>query len=218
MVDHSYDDDYDAYVAGLPAFADRLPTLIETQYVQIPFKLLIENRGPLQAINLIVHVEARNGRLHDRFAFAPLSGPVPRRPDPYRIAAHLWNIQDIYPPRVVRHDMSFAVKPDGGPRLEIHCEDFRHNRVWELAGVATVDPHDAGPFVVDVELTAANLKGSVEASFELRFEAREVAIGELIDPSTRRLRVAFPMKAMVEAAIEREDFDFFDRGEDEEDE
>jgi len=106
--------------------------------------------------------------------------------------------------------MQFAVGPNRSEIIEVHCGDFRHERVWEFEGVARIDPHARSPFTVQVGVTASNLRGRWSRSFEQKFTCTVVKAEELINLREGAFHVEIPMakqfKGALENNMERVDF------------
>ncbi|TIU44302.1 MAG: hypothetical protein E5W31_01360 [Mesorhizobium sp.] len=97
--------------------------------------------------------------------------------------------------------MHFAVGPDRGQVIEIHCADFRHGRSWEFEGIATIDPHSEGPFVIDVEVTASNMRGIQRQRFDLAHTVENAKVSDLVDLLKRTYRIPTQMKDRFNAEV-----------------
>lgn len=200
--DSDYDDKYETYrKETLSKYAASVHRFLETHYGQVPFTFELANTGHLQAENLVLTLKATGGTLHDRFTIYPIFGPNAPQPRPYRLDVPLLRPHDFHPRVVGRHAIDFAVGPDRGELIEVHCADFRHERRWAFEGLATIDPHAASPFVIEATVTAANMRGVVKDRYELEHTAREADVGDLIDFGERSYKVPFPMAERFEAAI-----------------
>ncbi|RWC75317.1 MAG: hypothetical protein EOS30_11030 [Mesorhizobium sp.] len=199
--DYSYGDRYRGYRTKIvPAYAASVHQFLEVLYAQIPFTLSMKNVGSLQAESLVLKLTSRGGSLHNRFTYHPIFGPAAPKPRssiyPIRFA------ENARSPLVVgRHEMQFAVGPNRSPIIEIHCADFRHGRSWEFEGIATIDPHHEGPFVVEVEVTASNMRGIQTEAFDFAFAVENARIGDLVDLLGTSYKIAFPMMERFKAEV-----------------
>ncbi len=106
--------------------------------------------------------------------------------------------------------MEFALGPDGGEVVEIHCADFRHGRAWVFDGIARINPHSESPFRISVQTTASNLHGSIDQAFDLEFIVKPVNIEELITLGAGGFIIPFPMSEQFDRALEANDTDWLD--------
>jgi hypothetical protein len=210
--DYSYNDRYEKYRDNIiPRHVAEFHRRLEIEYSQIPFTVSVRNIGHIQAENLVIKLTAVYGGLHDRFRYYPPHGPIapePKnsllmRPMPSFNLSHLKQMAG-------RHEMEFAVGPDGGDILEVHCADFRHGREWIFEGVARIDPHSASPFRIQVEITASNFRGSVARVFEIEFLTKTVEVADLIDIKNRKRHIEIPMSKQFNEALEAENASWFE--------
>ncbi|WP_377292992.1 hypothetical protein [Rhizobium sp. SG2393] len=210
--DFSYDDKYDAFIAkSLPLYASQVHRFFETQYGQVPFQLTISNEGSVQAENLVVHIEASGGTIHNKFTVHRLFGPIVPRPEPHRFRIYP-NIEpgNFRPIRVGRHDMNFAFEPDGGTDIEFNCQDFRHGRNWRFDGVGTIAADTVAPLILQVTVSASNMRGVIKKSFQLDSIRREAQLAELVDVMAKHYNVPFPMSEQFHRNLNDESKDWFD--------
>lgn len=199
--DYSYGDRYREYrTKVVPRYTASVHRFLEVLYGQIPFTFMLKNVGRLQVENLVLKLTGRGGNLHNRFTYHPIFGPAAPKPRsslyPVRLA------ENFRSPRVIgKHEMQFAVGPNRSPVVEIHCADFRHGRTWEFDGIATIDPHTDGPFVVEVEVTASNMRGIWAQVFEFAFAVQNVRIGDLVDLFETSYKIPFPMIERFKAEV-----------------
>lgn len=209
--DYSYDERYERYCdVILPRHAARIHRYIEETYGQIGLSITLRVGGHIQAENLVLTIQSEAGGLHNKFISYPIYGPIAPRP---RIGSDILGpLRNLNDRRSVgRHDVEFAIGPDGGRRIEAHCADFRHGRKWEFDGIARIDPHAEGPFRISVGVTASNLHGSVTKTFEQSFAVKSVKVAELINLERRGgFLIDFPMRAQFKAALEAKNHNWFD--------
>ncbi len=178
---------------------------------RFPFLLHIRNTGHIQAENLVVKLTAIGGTLHDRFACYPLFGPPAPQPKPYDPLRAFPNF-DVGHLRqqVGRHEMEFAAGPDRSDIIEVYCADFRQGREWRFQGIAQVDPHAGSPFRVQVNVTASNLHGAIDRSFELEYTSKSVTSDELVGLESREYHIEIPMAQQFAEAVEAGNSEWFD--------
>lgn len=206
--DYSYNDRYREYrTKVVPAYAASVHRLFEVHYGQVPFNFCLKNVGNLQAEGLVLKLTGRGGSLHNRFTCYPIFGPVAPRPRsgiyPFRFAENA-----LRKPVVGRHEMQFAIGPNRGSIIELHCADFRHGRSWEFEGIATISPHGSTPFVIEVEATASNIRGIQTKAFEFGFTVENAKVGDLVDLLKPGYRVPIPMmeRFMTEVRAKNRDW------------
>lgn len=212
MYDTEYDQKYEEFrQRRVPAYAADVHRYLEAHYAQVPFELTIENLGHVQAENLVVSLRAKAGRLHDRFVHFPIFGPVAPRPQPYRIMppALRFDPRDIVQ-QPGRHDVAFGIGPDAGDTIELHCADFRHGRVWTFEGIAWLDPHAESPFIIEVDITASNMRGARAIEFALSYESRSVQPSDLVDFGERKHLIEIPLEAAYDDAVKKQRWDWFE--------
>lgn len=209
--DSEYEDRHKLYrEAVLPRYAASLHRFLEVHYGQIPFTLCLQNVGHIQAENLVVRLTASSGTLHDRFTCYPVFGPPAPRPRPFLMMPHLkFDSRDLRE-RAGRHDMEFAIGPNRGQIIEVHCADFRHGRSWRFEGIATIDAHAASPFTIEAEVTAANMRGVETHRFEQAFATGDAGVLDLIDIVSHAVRVPMPMNDRFFAELEAMNKDWFE--------
>ncbi|RWB20406.1 MAG: hypothetical protein EOQ40_15175 [Mesorhizobium sp.] len=201
--DYSYDDRYRDYRTKIvPAYSASIHRFLEVHYAQVPFTLCVKNVGVLQAESLVLTLTSRGGSLHNRFTCYPIFGPAAPKPKSGILGHFRLSADDIQAAMVGRHEMFFAVGPDRGSTIEVHCADFRHGRRWEFEGIATIDPHsDEGPFVIDVGVTASNMRGIETQAFAFAFESQSAKIADLVDVLEPGYKQAFPMMERFKAEV-----------------
>lgn len=106
--------------------------------------------------------------------------------------------------------MQFAVGPNRSPVIELHCADFRHGRSWEFEGIAAIDPYSEGPFAIDIQVTASNMRGIQTRTFEFGFTAEIAKVGDLVDLLKPGYRVAIPMAERLSAEIKAKNWDWIE--------
>lgn len=200
--DYSYDDRYRDYrTKVVPRYTASVHRFLEVHYAQVPFTFCLKNIGNLQAESLVLRMVGRGGSLHNRFTCYPIFGPPAPTPKTNLLAGIRFDPSSIRPSNVGRHEMQFAVGPNRGPVIEIHCADFRHGRWWEFGGIATINPHHEGPFVIDVEVTASNMRGIQTEAFDFTFTAEVVKIGDLVDLLKPGYKIPIPMMERFTAEV-----------------
>jgi len=210
--DHNYDYMYRSYrEKAVPNYAMSVHRSLEILYGQIPFILKLSNNGSLQAENLILTLKATGGTLYDRFILYPVFGVAAPRPQPYRPPFPSFDPIDFRAPAVGRHEIVFAVGPDRGAQIEVHCADFRHGRCWTFEGIATIDSHAESPFVLEATATAANMRGAISKKYELAYVSKEVAVADLVDLDNGTRKVPFPMAEQFSTALETRNYDWIER-------
>lgn len=210
--DHTYDERYEKYRdQTVPRHAAQVHRYLEDEYSQIPFTFSVNCSGHIQAENLIITLRALKGGLYDRFICYPIHGPsAPQPRNGYLSRLNLrQNFPDIKQP-VGRHAMEFAVGPDGGEIIEIHCADFRHGRTWTFHGIVRIDPHSDSSFKICVQVTASNWHGSIDQVFDLDFTSKQVRVDELINLEGGGFLVDLPMQLEIQKALETDKKDWFD--------
>lgn len=210
--DSDYDKQYEKYREELvPKHAAQVHRYLEDEYSQVPFTLTVNCAGYIQAENLIVSLRSANGGLHNRFICYPVHGPIAPRPKPNYLST--LNFRNNFPtikPPAGRHEIEFAIGPDGGEVVEIHCADFRHGRTWVFDGIARINPHSESPFRVSVQTTASNLHGSIDQTFDLEFIVKPANIQELLTLGAGGFIIPIPMSDQVDKALEADNNDWFD--------
>jgi hypothetical protein len=191
---------------------------LEAQYNQIPFSLRLENRGHIQAENLVVKMKAIGGTLNDRFLTYPIFEP---KTCPRRHSSDWLNPSALMPlnlpKKIGRHDIHFAIGPNRRDAIEINCADFRHGRAWDFKGVARIDPGAGSPFKIVVEVTASNFRGSVIQTAELGYVTTDVAPADLINLQEQKFLVEFPMTRQFDEALRTGDMSGLELIEDDDD-
>lgn len=209
--DYSYDNRYRDYLTKIvPRYTASVHRFLEVHYAQVPFTFCLSNIGNLQAESLVLRLVGRGGSLHNRFTCYPIFGPPAPRPKTDLLDGIRFDLNSIRPSVVGRHEMQFAIGPDRGPVIEIHCADFRHGRSWEFGGIATIDPHHDGPFVVDVEVTASNMRGIQTKAFDFAFTAEVVRIGDLVDLLKPGYKIPIPMMERFTAEVTAKNWDWIE--------
>lgn len=213
--DNGYEEKYRKYTTeSVPQHVQQFHHRLEIAYSQIPFVLTVQNDGHVQAENLVVTLTAPGGGLHNKFRFFPPGGPsAPQRKDgvlPY--LRHDFLPREKEP--VGRHEIEFAVGPDGGDTIEVQCADFRHGRVWIFDGIVRIDPRKQSPFRVEVEITASNQRGSIRKSFDVSFDTKSVEVVELFSIEDFAYVVDVPMVLQFNEAIEKGNLHWFDLSDD----
>lgn len=212
MQDSSYDDKYRTYRdQTVPRHVAQVHRYLEAEYGQIGFTMTICVLGHIQAENLVVTLRASSGGLHDKFIVYPVYGPSAPRPKHYLdIHRPMLRFPGIKPP-IGRHEVDFAVGPDGGEAIEFHCADFRHGRKWTFQGLARLDPHAEKPFRITVGITASNLHGSHTNTFEQEFTVKSAKVSDLIHlDEGRGFIVDLPLQGKFEGALKSKNKDWFD--------
>ena len=97
--------------------------------------------------------------------------------------------------------------------IEIHCADFRQGSEWELHAISALNPHAGSPLKLHLEVTASNMRGMPSWSFELPYVSKYVSVDELISFETREYRIDFPMRPQFEEAMNTQNWNWFDFGE-----
>ncbi|WP_027040240.1 PIN domain-containing protein [Mesorhizobium ciceri] len=208
--DYSYDERYRDYrTKVVPAYTTSVHRFLEVHYAQVPFAFCVKNIGNLQAESLVLRLAGKGGCLHNRFTCYPIFGPPAPKPRTF-LDGIRFDPNSIRPAIVGRHEMQFAVGPDRSPVIEIHCADFRHGRYWEFEGIATLDPHHEGPFVVDVEVTASNMRGIQTKSFDLALTVENAKIGDLVDLLKPGYKIPIPMMERLTAEITAKNWDWIE--------
>ncbi len=175
--------------------------------------MTVINDGYIQADNLVITLHTSCGGLHTRFIVDPIFGPTPPKPEneiSFIPRLPVFDRGNFNSQSAGRHDVVFAGPPDGGSTIEIHCEDFRHGRSWSFDGIACIDPRADHPFLIDVSVTASNMRGGKTARFELDVVSEPVSVDELLDLENRCVRKPIPMQAEFDQAFEAENFDWFE--------
>ncbi|UVC15551.1 hypothetical protein [Mesorhizobium onobrychidis] len=209
--DSSYDDKYDTYrMKTVPKYAASAHRFFEVHYGQVPFTFELSNKGHRQAESLVLTLRATGGTLHDRFTLYPLFGPIAPRPQPHRLPGQLFDPRDLRTRITGRHEIDFAIGPDRGDTIEVHCADFRHGRSWTFNGIATIDPRAEGPFLIDACVTAGNMRGKIERSYMLAREVEDVTLGSLVDLGTKAYRIPIPMAELFKAESNAMNKDWFE--------
>lgn len=208
--DDSYDGRYRDYLTKIvPRYTASVHRFLEVHYAQVPFTFCLKNVGNLQAESLVLRMVGKGGSLHNRFTCYPIFGPPAPKPRTF-LDGISFDANSIRPSIVGRHDMQFAIGPDRSPVIETHCADFRHGRAWEFEGVAMIDPHQEGPFVIDVEVTASNMRGIQTKAFYFAFTAEVVKIGDLVDLLEPGYKVPIPLMDRFTAEVTAKNWDWIE--------
>ncbi len=212
--DSGYDDRYAAYRdERLPAYTAGVHKILEDYYSQIPFRLTVSNDGHIQAENLIVKLTAKDGQLRERFRSDYVWGPPAPTPRTGYFA-HL-NVPRLDPADMIRpppnrHEVIPAYALGRTATAEFQCGDFRHGREWVYEGVARVFLDSSQPFVIEIEVTASNMRGSKKTRSTVDFVVKDAKISELVDIVDHRFVVRFPMQSGYEKAVRNEHWDWFE--------
>ncbi|MCU1340464.1 MAG: hypothetical protein JWO19_6045 [Bryobacterales bacterium] len=216
MYDYTYDDKYERFRAVLvPRHASKLHRRLETDYNQVPFILKIENKGPVQAENLIVSLTTTGGTLHDRFQAYPVFGPLAPQPKP----TPFYNF--IRPPKlrdpVGLHEMVLVDTKDDRA-MEFNCRDFRQGRPYEFHGFTLIDVRAESSFKIAVLLTASNQTGQRTALFEQDFVVKKARPEELVNSESREHHIQIPTLKRYDEAMQKRNFKWLEfLGDDDED-
>ncbi len=106
--------------------------------------------------------------------------------------------------------MNFAFEPDGGTDIEFNCQDFRHGRNWRFDGVGTIAADTVAPLILQVTVSASNMRGVIKKSFQLDSIRREAQLAELVDVMAKHYNVPFPMSEQFHRNLNDESKDWFD--------
>lgn len=203
----SYDDEYDAkyrfYLeTQVPYYTAMVHRHFEVHYAQVPFRFTLSNVGYVQAEFVVVNLTAKGGGIHNRFTVYPLFGPKVPRPRKGMFQQIDFLRSDLQPKLRTRHDVDFAVEPDGGKTIELHCDDFRQGREWVFEGIAMLDPANGSPFHIEVTVTAGNMPGRVCERFTLPYHVETASLANLVDIRKKAFKVPIPMEKHFDAAWE----------------
>jgi len=142
MIDSEYDRKFDAWREHtVPRFVESLSDDINRMYAQTTIQIVVSNDGSIQAEDLVLNVRVDGGTISDSWSVVP-KYPFPPQPQPYSPLNAMGNhniLSGLKTQVVGRHEMSFDIDADGGTEFEVHCQDFRHGRVWEFEAVLMVD-------------------------------------------------------------------------------
>lgn len=208
--DHEYDGKYDKFIGKeIPKYVSRVHIGIERLYSQFPFRLEVSNSGSIQAEELIISLVSSGGLIHDKFVIDGVFPPIAPRPEPHKMHLPNFNTQNFRQPLRDRHEVVFMDNPDGGDLIQFQCSDYRHGRVWTFDGIGTSMPHGNGLFQIEVEITAANIRGIKKFKFELAYDTVQKDLKDLVDVDARNFVHDFPMIATYTDVVSREDFGWF---------
>ena len=206
QTDHSFDDRFQRFTdKTVPEFVAEFHRKLSASYAQVPISIRVRNSGSVRADRLVITVVATGGSIHDRFAVVPLNGPVV--PEPRELLDSIRMRSFPTPPALIgKHDLHVETETHiGSTLLEIHCEDFRHDREWLWQGFATLDAATPSPMVIEVRVTAANLHGVVTQRIVMPKEIMSKTVAELVDLEAHRWKVRLPFPSELEDAIGAKD-------------
>jgi hypothetical protein len=178
----------------------------------VPFTLTVKNVGDIRADNVIVEVSVAGGWINAKPIVLMNRGPLPPR------------IELFDPLRGMRFDHLNMVpigkhefKVDASPRCEslfAQCEDFRHGQSWVFTSVVWLDPDYAQDTVVNVKVTAANLRGAVAKPFSHSKTVHNAYPSDLVDLKTGKLKVPPHIQPLIDEALKSRNFKLieFDSG------
>lgn len=208
--DSEYDEKYDSFIRRkIPDYISRVHTGIEWLYAQFPLHLEVSNSGKIQAEELIISLKASGGLIHDKFVMDGVFPPFAPRPEPYKMHMPNFGSQNFRQPLRDRHEVVFMNDPDGSDLIQFQCSDYRHGRVWTFDGIGTTMLHGNGLFQIEVEITAANIRGIKTFNFELAYDIVQKDVKDLVDVDARDFVQDFPMIGKYTDAISSEDFGWF---------
>lgn len=208
--DSEYDGKYDRFIRKkIPQYVSKVHTGIERLYSQFPFRLEVGNSGKIQAEELIISLKSSGGLIHNKFVMDGVFPPVAPRPEPYKMHMHNLNVQNFHQPPRDRHEVVFMNEPDGSDLIQFQCSDYRHGRAWTFDGIGTSMLNGNGLFQIEVEITAANIRGIKVFEFELAYDNVQKDVKDLVDVDARDFVRDFPMIGKYTDAISSEDFGWF---------
>ncbi|MBI6630894.1 PIN domain-containing protein [Pontibaca salina] len=195
--DHEYNEKYERWVnKTLPKFVDSLSCDINLMYAQTPISLELRNNGAVQAEDLVLHVNVRNGTISDRWTIVP-AWPFAPRPDANRFLSGIHSytsLSDVRKPNIGRHEMYFENDADGGDSFEVHCQDFRHGRSWVFDAILTAEPTTNDDVVLIIGITASNMRGSKKKVFKLSHAISSKELSSIYDIRDLEFIGDLPMK------------------------
>lgn len=210
--DAEYNGKYHKFInVIIPKYVAGVHKAVENLYAQFPFCLEVKNLGNVQAEELIISIKSSGGLLYDKLAMGGVFPPFPPRPDPHRLMSSPdFNLHKTLRQRD-RHEVAFMHKPDHqSEEIQFQCSDFRHGRTWSFDGVGTFDPHSESVFSVEVQITAANIRGIKTFDFELECSVADSNISDLVDLDTRTILQFFPMADFYNDAMSGRKFSRID--------
>lgn len=216
-MDHLYEARIEKFkTKTIPRFLEDFSENLSRTYAQIPFSVRVLNAGVVRADRLIVQISSSGGTINDRYLLTTANGPTPPEP---RNGLPVMPVFHRPAALIGKHEIHMEVEPKlGGFLVEMHCEDFRQGRDWRFKGVLTLDHNDPAPASLRVNASASNLHGDVVQETSIEKAIVPVAMSELIDLQSGERMVEFPMKAVLDAAIQKRDFsDFVVAGSDSDD-
>lgn len=212
MKDSEYDGKFDVWrKRTIPRFVESLSNDINNMYGQTPIQIAVSNDGSIQAEDLVLNVKIDGGTISNVWSVVP-NYPFPPQPQPYSPLHAMGNhniLSGLKTRMVGRHEMDFDIDADGGTEFEVHCQDFRHGRVWEFEGVLMVDWTLSSDLEISVTTTASNMRGQRKFDFSLKHVPRPKALKEVYDLEKREFVLDRPMEKILEAAAREQDFSSF---------
>ncbi|MBJ3778811.1 PIN domain-containing protein [Acuticoccus mangrovi] len=153
---------------AIPHFVESLINDINRMYAQMPIALELRNDGAVQAENLVIHVNIVNGTISDRWNIVPRYPAAPKPVvDRFFDVFDKYNLGNVIPQNIGRHEMHFDKNADGGDSFVVNCQDFRHGRSWVFNAILTADPTTTDDVVLIVDVTASNMRGNKQKVFKL---------------------------------------------------
>jgi hypothetical protein len=178
--DNSLDRRYAEYVEKtVPNYLSRYKDLLELQFNQAPFELLIKNTGSVQAENLVVEVVGVGMHFNNRPISVNIHGPrAPEAESGFEIPS-IPTYPNFHSHTVGRHEVVDDLGPRD-PKFHVECLDFRHGRSFKLSGVVLFSTSAPAHKVV-IRATASNYVGHVELPITLDTQVMDIEVLELYD-------------------------------------
>ncbi|MEQ1593717.1 MAG: hypothetical protein ABL985_01320 [Casimicrobium sp.] len=211
LQDHSLKSRYRKYAEeSVPDFCASFSKLLEIQFSQFPFRLVLRNVGQIRADHLAAKIRISGGVFYSKPQFVLLRGPTaPRARSPldnFHTPSILDSIQRAAA-RVGRHEVSVDFENDNGCAvISAECENFAHDQEWAFDAIACLDPHYGRQHVLTIEVTAANFHGKFEKHLKPEVTMEDVGAFDLVDEQALKLTRDPMVKTLIVAALERNSF------------
>jgi hypothetical protein len=203
LPDYGYNGRYDEFEEKVQGYGRKLPRSLERLFNQISFALSFGVEGGVGANHIDVQLHGDGATLHNKLVLKNIMRP---RPPIRELGLPLYNgptIADLMS-KVARHEVAFDPKPNREPFLRLACEDFRQGRSFGKRLYAELDPRGPNPAVIQLVITAANLKGNVERTMTIPLEVEEVEVTDLMDLDADRLLREYRLQGLFHDLVKAE--------------
>jgi len=178
--DDEYDGNYNKFKGVIvPKFVHLVHEHLEHAYNQFPIEIKVSNTGSIQAENLEIIIHSEDAKLSEKWFFMPIR-PIAPRPNPRGLNLSIPNLSfnnSSFVQHVGRHEMVIS-EADG--KMILRCVDFRHGNSFFINAIATVNTKEAKKITFKSDATAANLRGAVSVTSEIRKSIKQILIKDLV--------------------------------------